>query len=192
MKGPVRLIVAALVVSALQIGFLFSIIQGRAAILRNGAEVMLKVEPVDPRDLLRGDYVQLGYDISNIQRSLFQPPISDDDAREGVPVMVHLAEGEDGLWHAVSARLPDTDPGDLPADEIEVAGKIATTWAAIDPIRVSYGIERFYLPEGEGLEIEQNMFERPFRMKIAVGEGGSAQIKAFFDGETRLYEEPLY
>ena len=26
----------------------------------------------------------------------------------------------------------------------------------------------------------------------AVGEGGTAQIKAFFDGKTQLYEEPLY
>ena len=49
-----------------QIGFLGWIIAGRAAILRDGQEILLKVEPVDPRDLLRGDYVRLGYEISRI------------------------------------------------------------------------------------------------------------------------------
>ena len=61
-----RIIVAALVVALAQIGFLGWIIAGRAAILRDGREIVLKVEPVDPRDLLRGDYVRLGYEISSI------------------------------------------------------------------------------------------------------------------------------
>ena len=32
-----------------------------------GDEIRLKVKPVDPRDLLRGQYVALNYDISEIQ-----------------------------------------------------------------------------------------------------------------------------
>ena len=32
-----------------------------------GEEIRLKVKPVDPRDLLRGQYVALKYDISEIQ-----------------------------------------------------------------------------------------------------------------------------
>ena len=32
--------------------------------LRTGAEILLKTRPVDPRDLFRGDYVILSYDIS--------------------------------------------------------------------------------------------------------------------------------
>ena len=58
--------------------------------------------------------------------------------------------------------------------------------------RVDYGIERFYLPEGEGLEIERDMNTRNFFMKVAVGRSGTAQIKAFFDGDRQLYAEPLY
>jgi len=48
------------------------------------------------------------------------------------------------------------------------------------------------LPEGEGKPIEQGLGERPFRMKIAVGEGGTAQIKAFYDGDELIYTEPVY
>lgn len=61
-----RLVISALALAFVQIGFLGWIIAGRAAILRNGKEVLLKIEPVDPRDLLRGDYIILGYDISRI------------------------------------------------------------------------------------------------------------------------------
>jgi uncharacterized membrane-anchored protein len=36
-------------------------IESRAAILRDGTEIVLQVEPIDPRDLMRGDYVRLQY-----------------------------------------------------------------------------------------------------------------------------------
>ena len=65
-----RPILLALLVALLQVGFLGWIITSRAAVLRNGAEALLKVEPIDPRDLLRGDYVRLGYEISRIPAAL--------------------------------------------------------------------------------------------------------------------------
>ena len=34
--------------------------------LRTGTEVMLKTVPIDPRDLFRGDYVTLNYEISTL------------------------------------------------------------------------------------------------------------------------------
>jgi len=34
--------------------------------LKTGEEVMLKTMPVDPRDLFRGDYVILSYEIGNL------------------------------------------------------------------------------------------------------------------------------
>jgi uncharacterized membrane-anchored protein len=59
-------ILMAVLVAVIQIGFLGWSIMGRAAILREGREVLLKVEPVDPRDLLRGDYVRLGYEAGTV------------------------------------------------------------------------------------------------------------------------------
>ena len=64
-----RTIIAALVVALAQIGFLGWIIAGRAAVLRDGREITLKIEPVDPNDLLRGDYVSLFYEISRVSVS---------------------------------------------------------------------------------------------------------------------------
>jgi uncharacterized membrane-anchored protein len=46
-----------------QIALLAVMVADRVRILRDGTEVTLQTRPVDPRDILRGDYVVLGYDI---------------------------------------------------------------------------------------------------------------------------------
>jgi uncharacterized membrane-anchored protein len=52
--------------AAFQVLFLVGMIAERAAPLRSGRTVLLRVVPVDPRDLLRGDYVTLSYEISRV------------------------------------------------------------------------------------------------------------------------------
>ena len=54
-------VVAGLVSAAVLVGTLALHIEKRASILRDGREIVLRTEPVDPRDLMRGDYVRLGY-----------------------------------------------------------------------------------------------------------------------------------
>ena len=80
------------------------------------------------------------------------------------------------------------------AGEVDMKGLVAGGWSFSKdtPVRIEYGIERFYLPEGEGLAIQNDIRERPFSMLVAVGKDGAAQIKALLDGDTVLFEEPLY
>ena len=71
MSAPTRrphvpLFAAALVAALLQTAVLGFMVESRASILRSGTDVRLKTLPVDPRDLLRGDYVILSYGISSI------------------------------------------------------------------------------------------------------------------------------
>jgi uncharacterized membrane-anchored protein len=94
----------------------------------------------------------------------------------------------------VSASLyepPSTPPGD---GEIDIRGMVddGRSLGQIDTLNVEYGIERFYLPEGEGLAIERDMRVRSFTIVAAIAEDGSAQIKALMDGDTMLFREPLY
>jgi uncharacterized membrane-anchored protein len=189
-----HLLISAILLALVQIGFLSFIIAGRAAVLRDGQEVLLKVEPVDPRDLLRGDYVRLGYDISNIPVSMIGNVPSDARWTETGPIFVRVKKESDGIWKMVSASLyepPSTPPGD---GEIDIRGMVddGRSLGQIDTLNVEYGIERFYLPEGEGLAIERNMRVRSFNIVAAVAEDGSAQIKALMDGDKTLFEEPLY
>jgi hypothetical protein len=111
------------------------------------------------------------------------------------PLVVRVRKGMDGYWHPETAWL-DAAPAPAGTDEVDIAGHIGAGWdlragttTAISP---DYGIERFYLPEGEGLAIQKDMRVRPFGVKVAVSKGGRAQIKALLDGDRTLFEEPLY
>jgi len=190
MNRTMRVLGGALLVAVVQIGFLAALIEGRASILRDGREVLLKVEPVDPRDLLRGDYVRLGYEITTLDRATVAA--GSGSLPRGTAIMVRLASGEDGLWRAVGARLAEQPAVLSEHDTVEISGLVEADPGGSETLRVTYGIERFYLPEGQGRPIERDLSIRPFRMLVAVGDDGKAQIKAFFDGTERLFEEALY
>jgi uncharacterized membrane-anchored protein len=173
-----------------QIGVLGSMIYGRASILRTGQEVMLEVRPVDPRDLLRGDYVWLSYNASRVPAEMIENAPEDYATHE--TVFVRLRPGEDGIAQPVAARIGSPPEGDKEAKDVDLRGLAATRSSFGGFLSVDYGIERFYLPEGEGKPIEENLRERSFRMKIAVAKDGAAQIKAFYDGDELVYAEPIY
>ncbi|MGO4562909.1 GDYXXLXY domain-containing protein [Rhizobiales bacterium 3FA27D7] len=188
-----KLLISAVVLALVQIGFLSWIIAGRAAILRNGTEVLLKVEPIDPRDLLRGDYVSLGYEISRIPVKLVADIPTDRTATADERILVRLHKDQDGYWRAVAAFLgkPTTPPA---TDEADIAARLVGG-SSLEPdatLSPDYGIDRFYLPEGEGRAIEKDMRVRPFGVRVVLAKDGTAQIKALMDGNETLFEEPLY
>ncbi len=77
--------------------------------------------------------------------------------------------------------------------EVDIRGQLETSWPAdFKSLPVSYGIERFYMPEGEAQGLQSDLRERGFTMKVAVAENGTAQIKSFLDGDKVVYREPLY
>jgi uncharacterized membrane-anchored protein len=188
-----KLVVAAIVLAAAQIAFLSWMIAGRAAVLRSGQDVLLKVEPVDPRDFLRGDYVILTYEIRNVPVKLVANAPAGEFTSEGGTIFVRLAKDADGFWRPRAASLGQ--PAGQPAEgEVDIRGTVSGGWT-LGPdaaFSVDYGIDRYYVPEGQGRAIEIDMRERPFGIVAAIGKDGVPVIKALMDGETKLYEEPLY
>ena len=178
----------AVAAALLQSGILYAGIEKRASVLRSGREVVLQTEPVDPRDLMRGDYVILGYEISSVRRKdiLGEPPAG---ART---VYVALKPDAGGVWRF--SRAAFTVFGDLASDEAQIRGE------AIYPVsddqdqtvRLNFGIERYYVPEGEGREIEDSQREHHITAVVAVDANGGAVIKALRDNGRQLYAEPLY
>lgn len=117
--------------------------------LSQGTIVRLETRPVDPRDLLRGDYVILNYDLSTLDTKLFAGGLTNRPPA-GTPVFVKLEQ--QGEFHrAIEAAFTE-----LPADPDHpvLRGKSETTWAwsTDNPpnLRVEYGLERFYVREGTG------------------------------------------
>ena len=181
--------IAALVALS-QTAVLGYMIESRAQILRNGKEVVLQTEPVDPRDLLRGDYVTLGYPLSLVSASIIQgeKPVNQGSAS----VYVALIKGTEDPW--VFARASWQPIADLGAQEVVIVGQTPGYYSqdasAIVPL--SFGIERFYVPEGQGREIEEGQAQKQVLVTVAIDKKGRAQIKSLrLDGKA-LYEEPLY
>jgi hypothetical protein len=123
--------------------------------------------------------------IANVPQGKF----STDDTS----IVVRLKKGADGYWQASDARFGQA-PTPAGADGADIAGHVAEGWDLREPdmtIAPEYGIDRFYLPEGQGMAIQNDMRVRPFAIKLALAADGTAQIKALMDGD-KTFEEPLY
>lgn len=187
--------IAALVCTIVLIGTLVFMIQGRAAILRDGTEIILKTAPVDPRDLMRGDYVRLRYEgISVVEGALLKDSWPEKDSY--VPLWLALEPGEDGLATVKSISLEK--PAQASPNAVYLKSKPVMLYGPDHPrtgqvsLSLSFGIERYYVPEGEGLEIEAARNARRTTVAIRVSKGGEPQIaRLMIDGET-LYREPIY
>ena len=98
---------SGLVIAALaQVGVLGYIFAERVRLLSSPTEIVLPVVPVDPRDLFRGDYVILGYDITTIKA----PPEVMKDVDLHGQFNVLIEKGADERWTGtlVGAKVPAT------------------------------------------------------------------------------------
>ncbi len=156
------------IIVLLQALVLFGIALSFYAIGWFGKDVRIRTVPVDPRDLLYGDYVTLGYDISRLSPSLWK-----DTARQperGQPVYVVLKPGADGIAEPVAAY------GSKPAlqeGEVVMKGRIDHSWSK--EVFVKYGVEKYYVPEGTGKSLEEKANRLIVHMKVAPW--GQAKIE---------------
>ena len=177
---------ALLALAALQLGILGVMLGDRIHLLKTGREIVLKTQPVDPRDLLKGDFARLGYSISTIPYEAGGGPV----LANGTVAFATIAQDANGDWQPV--RLGKVYPEKLAANEIVLRARAQDgTWRA-GPQRVRYGIERYYVPEGTGHDIEKVARERRLEVIVAVGTNGDAAIKGLSIDGKKVYDEPLF
>lgn len=136
----------------LQVVIILAIILFKLSILAGGTQVLLQIEPIDPRSLLRGDYITFQYVISNINSSFFEDPrIIDGD-------VVYVVLRQTGKYW-IAQRVYKSRP---PDGEIFIKGKVLN--GAVQPqddvfslnrfsgsrVQIVYGIEEYFIPEGKG------------------------------------------
>jgi uncharacterized membrane-anchored protein len=180
-------------VALTQAALIAAMIADRVAILRTGTEVVLQTRPVDPRDFLRGDYVVLGYDITQVSAgALKDQPASGRDAA----VFVKLAPDSEGFFRAVSVHA---EPVAVTRPEVLIRGHItygaecgANYRSFCDTLQVRYNLEKYFVPEGEGGKLEQVRNQRKLTVVAAVTPGGRAAIKRLLVDGTPVYEEPWF
>lgn len=159
--------VAIVIAQVLVVG---NMARSREVVLESGEQIVLATAPVDPRDLFRGDYVILNYDISQLDRNdidwATEPPWV------GQQVLVVLARM--GGIHSPIAVIEANGFA-----ETAIRGEVTEVWGHI--VVVEYGIEAYFVPEGRGWEIEQ---ADSLDVVVAVDDEGHAVIDHLVvDGE---------
>ena len=116
--------------------------------LRTGPTAILETEPVDPRDIIRGDFIILGYPIQRVPFDRFEPPLT-SAPESGTRIYVELRP-EAGFHRLARASLQSFAPR---SGNLLIRGRASTSWAPTasgNVVRVAYGIEKFFIPEGKG------------------------------------------
>ena len=167
-------------------------IAGKMWTLRTGELVLLETQPVDPRSLFRGDYVRInlaintlnvaaigGDDFFNLHDEVFV--VLEPGQPRWKPLSMHreyppIVAAERVVIRGVIDKYPAYTSGDTPPSEYSVA----------------YGIESYFVPEGEGIAIERELGAGDIALRVAVDSSGNAAIHALLvDGEA-LYEEGFF
>ena len=202
----------------LQLVIIATIIAIHSYTLASGRPVLLKTAPVDPWDPLRGQYLNLSYEISRL---------AEDKVRlEGLPynpgqqVWVTLRKGET-YWNAVTVSSTRPSGNQAAAGDVVIGGRVMWAYAMPIPetpgqvpgpapgkppgapsapvavkqpppgvptkdvmqVFLRYGIEQFYVPEGEGQKIESNRAVQLSVEAVVDARGRALVRRVFADGK---------
>lgn len=119
----------------------------------DGIEVTVRTVPVDPRDLFRGEYVELEYEFNSLSL-LSQEERNSGGSVKGKEVFTTLSRipGSE-LWHMTSQSLKEPEKNSPGGETVFLRGRVRSdSWWGRR--RINYGIEQFFTQEGTAKEIE--------------------------------------
>jgi uncharacterized membrane-anchored protein len=157
-----------LLLVAAQMLFILAVAAAGYATTAYGRVVTLRTLPVDPRDLLYGDYVRLNYTISQVPISLWQETTL-PRRRQAVYVVLRPT-GE--AYEAV--RVFAQAPTELPTDQIVLRGWIEDRYRR--SLHIRYNLERYYVPEGKNKELEGKGRQHTMLVHVSIAPWGQARI----------------
>ena len=143
--------------------------------LRTGTEIVLKAAPVDPNDLLRGDYVTLRYEVQNLDALARNAGGNGSDYIYGSDHDVYVVlEARGRYWQPVAVHRNPLGRSKRPAGTIVLRGVVewSAPFGTEARLRVTYpNLDRYYVPEGKG-----DLRTLPDVVVVVNGDG-SARIK---------------
>lgn len=184
------------IIVALQTVALLGMVGMKQYTLSTGTPIVLKTQPIDPRSLFSGDYVRLNYAISQLDLTKLG---GEKAFQRGDTVYVVVKQGKE-YWEpvAVYRKYPAAAAGQL-----AIKGKVEylnqNRWQSSDTpgervmsISVKYGIENYFVPEGEGLALERPEPGETVSIRVVVDKYGNPAIKAVLvNGVERYVEQVL-
>jgi uncharacterized membrane-anchored protein len=163
-----------ILVLALQSAWVLCTVTVQERALSVGKVITLETERVDPRDLLRGDYLILNYKISVVPTNLFSPPVS-TDLPGGTKVCVAL-EPRGDFFVVARASTNQFEPS---GNQVLLkANHTWGGWSGTNGVHLDYGLERYHVREGTGNP------RGKLTVEAVVPASGRASIKQLFlDGK---------
>jgi uncharacterized membrane-anchored protein len=168
-------IVRLILISAGMTAFLVGMVVDHHVRRSTGTEILLDLEPVDPRDLLAGYYVIISTPLHSVDPEQVG---GEADFERSADIYVVVEPDGGGSWQPVSIH------SERPAAGIFVHGKVQ--WAGPDTIRAHFNLERYYADAetAQALEIRQQARRESLRLIVSVGSDGRAIIRGLeIDGE---------
>ena len=147
----------------------------REYILNFGELVYLRTAPIDPRDVFRGDFVRLDFELSSVDRSVGE--FSSSALKKGQKVYAVLNPIAGDLYGLT--KLTDKEPG----QGLVMRGRVRYGYVS-NTVHVKYGIEQLFVEQGAGLDIEKRRGNRqslqiPMEVAVALSANGTAVVKDF-------------
>ncbi len=181
-----------LITALAQSAVLVWMVYDRIQLLQNGREIVLPVIPVDPRSIFRGDYVRLAYPISRVPTRL----LNDRVLRSNGPFFVTFKKDKKGDWSAISLRTFFEPPQDQNHMVLQGRPRPRDPWRSRrirmqSDVVIRYGIERYFVPEGQGRVLEDLVRTKKLSVLISVDTNGRAAIKGLLVDNNLRYEEPV-
>jgi uncharacterized membrane-anchored protein len=136
-----------------------------------GEEILLATDAYDPRDLFRGDYVHLNLEINRSSYDRLSEVILDDvEKYNNSFIYVLLKPGESG-YHSIDTILekPPSDGVYLKARIYGLSNRQYDKGALI--VYLDYGLERYYVQENTGEELQYDSNDGILDVKARVYKG---------------------
>ena len=193
---------AIVCVAAVQTAAIAYMVYDHNAALNAQRRITLRTIPVDPRDLFRGDYVILRYPISRIARNQvdtekFFGATTIKQQRLRLPrnaqvrVTLQLAEGE--TWQPIAVKsVASSHPENTPT-QISLTGRLTRLFNDKSThFDINYGMDRFFVPEGQGKAIERAINDKKVSVEVAVNDEGRGTIRALLIDGKPAYTVSLF
>jgi uncharacterized membrane-anchored protein len=168
-----------IVLVALQIVFLLGVAASSYAVLWFGQEIRIQTIPLDPRDPLYGDHVNLKFSISELPTSLWKE--SGVLPKSGTVVHVLMkrkAADNSGVYEAVGAYAHRPAAA---ADEVVIKGRMSYSYD--NKFFVEYGLEKFYVPENTGKVLEEQSRQGNIMARVKVASWGRSVLEGLEPGK---------
>ena len=116
-----------------------------------GQEIVLETKAFDPTDLFRGDYVSISFAISDIPKSKVTLPIDKINSKN-----LYVSLKQEGKYYVVD-QVSETKP----KQGVYLKGKfqeIYNEFNAADKFRVDYRLNKYFVKQGSGVDLQQDSY----------------------------------